>query len=56
MPPEWEKGGRDGGVDGKRTTKPSLFKNFIMASKTLDTYFKSENNNEGAVVGYRRQC
>lgn len=40
----------------KRITKPSLFKNFIMASKTLDTYFKSENNNEGAVVGYRRQC
>lgn len=32
----------------KRITKPSLFKNFIMASKTLHTYFKSEKNNEGA--------
>lgn len=35
---------------------PVCLKIFIMASKTLDTYFKSENNNEGAVVGYRRQC
>lgn len=45
-----------GELTEKRIIKPSLFKSFIMASKTLDAYFKSENNNEGAVVGYRRQC
>lgn len=42
MPPEWEKDGRVGELIEKRITKPSLFKNFMMASKTLHAYFKSE--------------
>lgn len=42
VPPEREKGGRVGELMEKRITKPSLFKRFIMASKTLHAYFKSE--------------